>query len=49
LAVRYGAAVGGYIVGHKLMVALVTLAACAVVYALLRFVFRAERIAPTAE
>ena len=45
LAVRYGAAVGTYIVEHKLGVALITLGACAVVYALLRFVFRAEKIA----
>jgi membrane protein YqaA with SNARE-associated domain len=49
LAVHYGAAVGQYIVGHKLMVALITLVVCAVVYTLLRFVFRAEKIAPTAD
>ena len=49
LAVRYGAAVGAYIVGHKLMVALITLAVCAVVYVLLQFVFRAEKIAPSAD
>ena len=45
LAVRYGAAVETYITGHKLGVALITLGVCAVVYALLRFVFRAEKIA----
>lgn len=45
LAVRYGAAVGAYIMGHRLGVAAITLGVCAVVYVLLRFVFRAERMA----
>lgn len=45
LAVRYGAAVETYIVGHKLGVAAITLGVCAVVYVLLRFVFRAEKVA----